>query len=183
MRLGDSHNGNGDPHADARERRAQRRRERKARAEAAPPPPPLSETIQIVTAEVQKAAGHLKVLGTVQADRAKLRARHYLSRLSTNALIWLITATLLVSGAVLFARGTARFLDALFGGRPGVADLVTGGGLLIGLTLWLLIRSAQRKKRELEVYRAKYARLEHETAARSGGQIEAPGDAGAAPRP
>jgi hypothetical protein len=81
----------------------------------------LAELVQALVADASEARAHLKTLGAVRADRAKLRIRSTFARVRKQALLWLVTATLTVCAISLCARGFGQLLTWLFRRYPPVS--------------------------------------------------------------
>jgi hypothetical protein len=131
---------------------------------ASAPPDELAGFLERNADRLGGLLGDLRILGSVEADRARLRLRRVLARtqilvaLSIGATVWI------AAGAVLVALGLDGALRALFADRPWLGDLVAGFALLASLaTLWLVARAARNSAAAGRLER-KYAELERDGA-------------------
>lgn len=108
----------------------------------------------------------LRILGNVDADRARLRLRRVISRIQSLVVLSIGAIVLVAAGVVILAVGVDGAFRALFTDRPWLGDLVAGSVLIAApAAAWLGVRAAARsaEARRLE---KKYADLERDHAPR-----------------
>ena len=140
-------------------------------AERAPPQASISDAHEIEAWErllaslfrhVSEAARHVRTLASVSTEQARLRLRRARTRILWTLLFALVVATILVSGAVFFARGLAASLAVLFGQRAWLGELVAGLVLLALAGAGLALALAREERAELARLRRKYAHDERQ---------------------
>jgi hypothetical protein len=109
----------------------------------------------------------LRILGSVDAERARLRLCRWMARVRSLVAVSVGTIVLLAAAAVILAVGVDGAFRALFADRPWLGDLVAGLVLIVSIAAtWLGVRAATDSA-EAERLERKYADLERDRAARS----------------
>ena len=109
----------------------------------------------------------LRILGNVDADRARLRLRRIVARAQGLVALSIGAIVMIAAGALFLAVGLDGAFRALFADRPWLGDLVAGLVLLASLAAaWLGARAA-RGSAEARRLEKKYDELERDHAPRT----------------
>jgi hypothetical protein len=103
------------------------------------------------------AAGDLRRLAQVRADRTRHRVRRVITRAPATVLAAIVVGVGAVYAVLLFIGGLAEVLDASFNRHPGLGDLAAGGLLLAAGAVGLRLRREFADRAELQRLRSNYA--------------------------
>lgn len=134
--------------------------------QASAPPDELAGFLERNADRLGGIFGDLRILGNVDADRARLRLRRVISRIQGLVALSIGAIVLVAAGVVILAVGVDGAFRALFTDRPWLGDLVAGFVLIAApAAAWLGARAAAESA-EAKRLEKKYADLERDHAPR-----------------
>jgi hypothetical protein len=109
--------------------------------------------------ERRRVLRELGLLATLRGQRAAESARAGIERVAVGGALLVITGMLAAAACLLLLVGLSAAIAVLFDWPPWAAQLLVGGGLLLGAALALVIGRRAGRRARLDRYRACYGEV------------------------